>query len=157
MYEEYRIRQLFGDRPALAQYKTRYPDQFSEVEELAEQTALPTRTDAGSTATAHTGAVPGFAKDIVLAQTGGFTLVERLGTGAFAEVWKARAPGDVLKAIKIIIRPFDQAEAQRESASMELIKNLRHHFLLPVHAFWLLQDRLLILMDLAMPADPFIR
>src|SRR4029077_13036809 len=49
----------------------------------------------------------------------------------------------------IIIRPIDQAESKREQEAMELIKNLRHHFLLPVHAFWFLEDRLIILMDLA--------
>jgi serine/threonine protein kinase len=86
---------------------------------------------------------------MVLPQTGGFTLIERIGAGAFAEVWKARAPGGVLKAVKIIMRPIDQEEAKRELDAVELMKSLSYHFLLPIHAYWVLNDRLIILMDLA--------
>lgn len=90
-----------------------------------------------------------FGKNRVLPQIGGYTLIQRIGAGSFAEVWKASAPGGILKAIKIISRPIDQAAAQQEAKSMEVVKNLRHHFLLPIHAYWILEDRLVILMDLA--------
>ncbi|MCI0685196.1 MAG: bifunctional serine/threonine-protein kinase/formylglycine-generating enzyme family protein [Gemmataceae bacterium] len=95
-------------------------------------------------------ATPGsFGRNKVLPQIGGYTLMQRIGAGSFAEVWKATAPGGILKAIKIISRPIDQAAAQQEARSMEVVKNLRHHFLLPIHAYWILEDRLVILMDLA--------
>ena len=32
----------------------------------------------------------------------GYTLIERLGGGGFGEVWKAEAPGGLLKAIKVV-------------------------------------------------------
>jgi serine/threonine protein kinase len=155
VFEEYRIRQLFGDKPPLQLYQARFPSQFAEVEKLADKMSLasaPTANTAGPqppTSATPAGGISPFARNTVLAQTVGYSLIERIGTGGFAEVWKAKAPGDVLKAIKIIIRPVDQIEAQREKEAMDLIKNLRHHFLLPIHQYSTQEDRLIIVMDLA--------
>jgi hypothetical protein len=176
IYEEYRVRQLFGDRPALAELQERFPKQFSELERLVKENPLPPESaspeggtvvgagpvveagplstapaavSASSQAAAPKAGPSSFRKDLVLPQTGGYTLIERIGTGGFAEVWKAQAPGGVLKAIKIIVRPIDQEETKRELEAMELMKVMRHHFLLPVHSFWPLEDRLYVLMDLA--------
>src|SRR5262249_48610049 len=44
---------------------------------------------------------------------------------------------------------IEHEEAQREKQSLELVKKLRHPFLLQTHAFWQLEDRLLIVMELA--------
>ena len=77
------------------------------------------------------------------------SLLRRIGQGGFGEVWRAEAPGGVEVAIKIIVRPIDQDEGKRELDSIELIKRLRHPFLLQTQAFWALEDRLLIVMDLA--------
>jgi serine/threonine protein kinase len=79
----------------------------------------------------------------------GYQLIERLGNGAFGEVWRARAPGGVEVAVKIIYRPFDDALAQREREALNVINRLRHLFLLQIHAFWPLEDRLVIAMELA--------
>src|SRR5262245_49584622 len=35
LYEEYRVRHLFGDRPALDTYRQRFPDHFAELQKLA--------------------------------------------------------------------------------------------------------------------------
>jgi formylglycine-generating enzyme required for sulfatase activity len=163
VYEEFRVRQTLGDRAPLEQYETRFPNQFEEVQRLVKQHTIrtdvsaphppaprPTPAPAPPKAPEPLEGIPAtFSKNLVLPQIGGFTLIERIGRGGFAEVWKAKAPGGVLKAIKIIIRPIDQAEATREVEAMDLIKNLRHHFLLPVHSYWPLEDRLIIMMDLA--------
>lgn len=175
VYEEFRIRRLYGDQPDLEEYRTRFPKQFADVERLAEQQSKPTvmgplppppppppptpMRPPPQSAPRPTPDVPTpapvdgpsvhFAKNSILPQTGGITLIERIGSGGFAEVWKVQTPGGVLKAMKIIIRPFDQAEAQRESEAMELIKNLRHHFLSHIDSFWSQENRLLIQMDLA--------
>src|SRR5215475_2688070 len=41
VYEEYRVRQLFGDRPPLATYQKRFPKQFAELERLIRDNPLP--------------------------------------------------------------------------------------------------------------------
>jgi formylglycine-generating enzyme required for sulfatase activity len=87
--------------------------------------------------------------NVVLKEFGGHRFMQRLGSGAFGEVWKTEAPGGIFKAIKVIFRPIDHDEARRELEALELIKNLRHHFLLATHQFAAIDDRLFILMDLA--------
>ncbi|MCI0377799.1 MAG: bifunctional serine/threonine-protein kinase/formylglycine-generating enzyme family protein [Gemmataceae bacterium] len=173
VYEEYRVRQIFGDKAPLEQYKTRFPNQFDEVQKLAEQRSVRTNasdrladTNPGTVAPAPGAPARKRADDLPLAggggssaaasiskkpalQVAGHDLIERIGMGGFAEVWKAMAPGGIPKAMKIIIRPVDQAEAQRELEALQLIKSMRHHFLLSTHSFQAENDRLSIVMDLA--------
>lgn len=158
VFEEYRVRNLFGDAPPLALYQQRFPTQYAEFEKLAEANPFPTVRDAIPKKTGKDPGPPnptkrspavGNLKDVILSQTGGYKMLERLGAGAFGEVWKAEAPGGILKAIKVIFRPIDHEEGKRELESLELIKGLRHHYLLATHAYWPLDDRLFILMDLA--------
>ncbi len=87
--------------------------------------------------------------DDFLPATTGYKRIKRLGSGAFGEVWRAEAPGGVEVAVKIIFRPLQHADAQRELQALELIKRLRHPFLLQTHAYWSLHDRLVIAMELA--------
>src|SRR5260370_10468407 len=79
---------------------------------------------------------------------GGFRLIQRIGGGTFGEVWRALAPGDVEVAIKIILRPISDSDADRERRALELIKKLHHPFLLQMQAFWIWEERLYILMEL---------
>jgi serine/threonine protein kinase len=164
--EEYLVRHRHGDRPTLAIYRARFPSQY---EDLARQVAdhdLPTdRPRATGSLPAHLvppfiaepnaptkrpgSAVSGPGKDSVLAVGGGYKLLERIGVGGFGEVWKAQAPGGVLTAVKIIPRPAESEAAGQELAALEVIKGLRHHFLLSTHAFWVMEESLVIAMDLA--------
>jgi hypothetical protein len=75
--------------------------------------------------------------------------VKKLGTGTFGEVWRGEAPGGTEVAIKIISRPIDQREAQQELKALEHVKRLRHPYLVQTQAYWIADDRLHIVMDLA--------
>src|SRR5262249_18421100 len=57
--------------------------------------------------------------------------------------------GGVEVAVKEIRFPLDQPESKRELGALELIKGLRHSYLLAIHDFWVENDRLYIAMELA--------
>ncbi len=78
-----------------------------------------------------------------------YNLIERIGVGTFGEVWRAEAPGGVEVAVKVIFRPVTDDEVKRELESLDLIKCLRHPYLLRTHAYFIADDRLRIAMELA--------
>jgi serine/threonine protein kinase len=78
-----------------------------------------------------------------------YQLVRKLGSGAFGEVFEALAPGGIKVAIKRILRGVDHPASQSELEALEAIKQLAHPFLLKTNAYWVFEDRLVIVMDLA--------
>jgi serine/threonine protein kinase len=79
----------------------------------------------------------------------GYKPIEMLGRGNFAEVWRAEAPGGIAVAVKIVSQALDNEAAQREMKSLELVKKLQHPKLLSTLAYWVIQNRLVIAMELA--------
>jgi serine/threonine protein kinase/formylglycine-generating enzyme required for sulfatase activity len=153
VYEEYRARHLFGDKPPLTVYQSRFPDQFPELQRLIEQQPVvaskpPTPwflPPPASPEAVAAEALPPTANQTI----SGFTLVKWLGGGSFADVWQAKAPGGVDVAFKLIKQPMDREEAQNELKALELIKGIQHQFLLPLHSFGLANDRLYMVTSLA--------
>ncbi len=80
---------------------------------------------------------------------GGYQLRRFLGRGAFGEVYEAEAPGGVAVAVKLIPRTLRAKEAEREEEALQVIKALRHPYLLSLQAFFTLPDRLVIVLELA--------
>ena len=79
----------------------------------------------------------------------GYQLTDRLGSGGYAEVWRARAPGGIEKAIKIVYGHYDDQLAAQEMKALERIKDVRHPFVLSLERFEIVDGRLAILTELA--------
>ena len=69
----------------------------------------------------------------------GYDLVSKLGEGGFGAVWQANGPGNIPIALKLI-QLGDSDAGFREFKSLDLLRELRHPNLLPIHAYWLLDD-----------------
>jgi serine/threonine protein kinase len=146
IYEEYCVRQNF-DKPALAAYQTRFPEHFAELARLVHASTAPDSTK--SPANETTVLRPGTVNESATRLGAGYKKIRRLGSGSFGEVWLGDAPGGVEVAIKVIFRSLEHEEAHRELKALELIRRLRHPFLLQTQAYWIEDDRLHIAMELA--------
>src|SRR5207302_967961 len=67
----------------------------------------------------------------------------------FGEVWKAERSHGVPVAVKRILAPLDHAVAQQELKALEQIKRLRHPFLVQTQDYFVEDNQLYIVMDLA--------
>lgn len=149
IYEEYRVRHRFGDKPDVATYRPRFPRQFDRLQRMIHEDPVPEGQKASAPPRAPVSAPPAANQPPILPIGGGYKLEALLGRGGFGEVWRATAPGGFPAAVKIITRPADHEERQREEKSLEVIKRLTHHFLVKTHSYFSEEDRLLIVMDLA--------
>lgn len=141
--EEYRIRHRFGDKPVVDEFASRFPDHFAEFAKQVDKIVL--ERSAPKFAKSASSPAPSLASLF----PPGYKPGEFIGRGNFAEVWRAEAPGGIDIAIKIVTQPLDNDAAQREQQSLELVKKLQHPALLATTAFWVIENRLVIAMELA--------
>jgi len=167
---EYRLRQEHGEQPSLEHYGQRFPRQLEELVRLLQSpadTLLTTlltqhRPPAAPSGLAGTGSDPEIGLPVapfvppgptdpcrVLAVGGGYRLRKRLGRGEFGEVFQGEAPGGIEVALKVLTRSLDHEASQRELKALEKVRELHHPFLLQTQAFWVLDDRLVVVMELA--------
>lgn len=152
--EEYRCRMKAGERYDLSRYESRFPVQFPLIRIQLESVEGPTP---GTKTDSVAGTIVGVTRIPTPAAThtpGSVALeyefVRVLGRGVFGEVWlaKKRTSG-IEKAIKIVTQSEEKDASKRERRSLELIKNLRHPYLLSTEDFWVAEHRLHIVMELA--------
>jgi len=84
----------------------------------------------------------------------GYRLLKLIGRGAFGEVWKAEAPGGILKAVKLVHGTLrsgvgDEALILQELKSLDAVKKVRHPYILSLDRYDVVDGRLVIIMELA--------
>ena len=84
----------------------------------------------------------------------GYRLIDKLGHGGFGEVWRAEAPGGLMKAVKVVfgrtgVPGGDETQAARELKGLSRMKDIRHPFILTVERFEEVDGKLVIVMELA--------
>ena len=144
--QEYRIRHECGDPVPLESYERRFPQQFGEMTPLSDGDFQ--RTDAHP-------AVPelslGERHEVALPLS--FRLIDRLGRGTAGEVWRARAIHEGVEsvevAVKLISRPPGHRITKKELSALDLMKRLRHPFLMPIHAYGFSGGCLVVVSELA--------
>lgn len=107
-------------------------------------------TEVQSTALlAETGSRPSSSPSPTFTEIAGYRLQERIGVGGFGEVWRAIGPGGFTKAVKILFGNLNGPQAELELRSLNRIRELRHPFLLNVERVEIVDDRVVIVTELA--------
>ncbi|VTT99219.1 serine threonine protein kinase : Putative serine/threonine protein kinase OS=Gemmata sp. Wa1-1 PE=3 SV=1: Pkinase: FGE-sulfatase [Gemmataceae bacterium] len=151
--EEHRCRVKAGEPADPNGFRARFPAQYPEV--AGEIEAGRAGTVSGTLVVSTIASADGGAAIAQSHAPGGgssseYDFIKILGRGVFGEVWQAQKKGSgIEKAVKILMQAADHEAAHRERRALELIKNLRHPYLLSTDDFWVTDNRLHVAMELA--------
>jgi serine/threonine protein kinase len=124
------------DRPVPEPYRARWPE-YGTVIDSAFDAAAPPRPAVVQGIELRPGAEP----------IPGYRLVEKLGEGTAAQVWKAVGPGGLELALKFV--RLDGPLGPAERRAIESVKHIRHVHLLALSGIWEVGMHLVIAMELA--------
>ncbi len=172
--EEYRVRLKAGDARDVDQYRRRFPVQFRHLEDdlhqIEEESSTRGRAagtvvksgtladakppsgtvrESSSRSRSQSGVTRSAAASGVRSRTEEFKRVRRLGAGQFGEVWLVESSNGIKKALKVMHRPPDDEGGKRELRSLDLIKNEQHPYLLRTEDYWIEDNKLYVLMEVA--------
>ncbi|HEV3164698.1 MAG TPA: protein kinase, partial [Isosphaeraceae bacterium] len=129
LYEEFCLREEAGEMPRAEEYEARFPQVASQLREVLDIHELVGSTRSLSlrgrmSGTGSSTALPDAGQTI-----GGFKLVEELGRGSFARVFRAeeRLLADRPVALKV---------ARTGSREPQTLARLQHTNIVPVHSYW---------------------
>lgn len=151
--EEHKCRVKAGEAADPEGFRARFPAQYHEV--AGEIEAGRVGTVSGTLVVSTIASADGGAEIARSHAPGGassseYDFIKILGRGVFGEVWQAQKKGSgIEKAVKILMQAADHEAAHRERRALELIKNLRHPYLLSTDDFWVTDNRLHVAMELA--------
>jgi serine/threonine-protein kinase len=78
----------------------------------------------------------------------GYSLVQSIGRGGYAEVWESTAPEGSNVALKFM-KAEDNLAAAKEVRAIQSMRRLRHANLLPMYQVWTVPGHIVISMELA--------
>lgn len=87
--------------------------------------------------------------DSFLPHLPGYEVQRLLGEGGSGKVYRAVAPGGYAKAVKIVVLDKSNPLTEREMQGLELIRSIRHPYLLSIDRMDVGQNRITIVMELA--------
>lgn len=167
IFHEFVVRSQHGDMASVEEYEERFPEQFEAFQRRVDDfrwqgTLIPPNANIGKetvslsdhgtepeTLTSPPEHVTPMKTSPTAVGDGRYQLHRLLGRGMFGEVWLGEAPGGVEVAVKIIRFPLGHHMTYQEQRALEVMKTMKHPFLIQVQAYWEENDQLVIVMDLA--------
>lgn len=150
LLSELELHQQFGGKSALEIVMSRYPTRRDELAMLRPNLfGVSAKHELRKTLRSEEKVVQ-LTPDKLRNNVGpGYKIFRKIGEGNYGEVWLAEAPGGIEVALKCIRFPVGTEINDRELRGLQLMKNMRHPFLLQVQAFWTIENQLVIAMELA--------